>query len=284
MKRMKKASGFTLIEMLVVIGILVILTSMVLPKLDRVILKSNKAVAGNTAAEVSRYVQTYRIQHNYYPDNWDSLMGGTTGTSISTLWTGPAGGKGPGLEPQTTGALAGSPAKLTTTTLGADADGNHYVRSLTRMGITTVVQNIGTGYDIPGNAYQGVLTPIDGSTVLATVRNADNDNGTPTDTSDDITADDDAKGIVNQIYKITTGIIPPGNKLIVFGFGPKNDAIGDVMQETPYYPNTDPNQYYHRYLVIFEAHADGSRAELKMVTGADGDRIIEEIGDYYQKL
>src|SRR5690349_3585044 len=109
MQKNIRSRGFTLIELLVVVAILVILAGTVLPKLDRVQLKANKGVAGNNAAGVSRYIQTYRIMHNVYPNHFDSLLTGPSGTLWST-----SSGLGPELEPQTTGALPGSPHKLTT--------------------------------------------------------------------------------------------------------------------------------------------------------------------------
>ena len=264
------ARGFTLIEMLVVVSILVILTGAILPKLDVVQLKVNKGVAANNMGGVSRYVQTYRVMHNIYPDHWDSLMGGTTGSDPTSLWAGPAGGLGPGLEPQTTGALAGSPHKLTTTTLTESAT-VHELRSLTRLGIVTIEQLGGTTGDIPGNLYNQDQLLAAGSTV-ATINDAD----------------PDGQNIISQIYKLGGTSTSPvgypatvGEKLVVFGFGPKNSTIQDVLQECPWYPNTDPNKYYHRFLCIFRVFQDGTRCQLAMVTGADGDRIDEEIGDYY---
>jgi prepilin-type N-terminal cleavage/methylation domain-containing protein len=263
-----KKRGFTLIELLVVVALLVILAGTILPKLDRVQLKANKGVAANNAGGVSRYIQTYRVMHNLYPDRWDSLltsgsgglwMDNTPATDATTV---------PQLEPQLTGAIAGGPTKLTTLTLTLDEQ----IRSLARMGIGNVLDLDGLSTGIPGNRFTQVRALAVGDKV-ATINGADGD----------------GQAIIDNIYPEnrlstgTPGTIPSGKRLVVFGFGPGNAAIGDIVQECPFYSNTDPALYYHRFLAVFEISDGGSRAELKAVLGADGDRIDEEINDYYEK-
>jgi prepilin-type N-terminal cleavage/methylation domain-containing protein len=273
MKGNRRNAGFTLIEMLVVVAILVILAGTVLPKLDRVQLKQNKGVAANTAAGVSRYVQTYRIMHNVYPDRWDSLLDGSGNLWTASVTPSPL----PQLDPQLTGSLPGGPTKLKTTTLVENAT-THEVRSLARMGIVNLLDLDGASTDIPGNRFTQTRTLANAAKVA--ILNWDSVAGT---------GDDDAKALIDHIYPEnktsggTSGAVPSGKKLVVFGFGPTNQAIGDVLQECPFYSNTDPTTYYHRYLAIFEVSSGGSRAELKAVVGADADRIDEEINDYFEK-
>ncbi|HLX61103.1 MAG TPA: prepilin-type N-terminal cleavage/methylation domain-containing protein [Planctomycetota bacterium] len=259
-------SGFTLIEMLTVVAILVVLAGLILPKLDREQLRANKGVAANNMASAASYIRLYYVRHNIYPDRWDSLL-----TGSGSLWTPGAPGSGvQGLDPQLTGGPpTGSPNKLTTTTLTEDS-ATHEVRSLARMGITTFLSQ--GSASVPGDAFNVAATLADGSKV-ATIN----------------VSDADGMAIIDSIYpenKLSTGTsgsIPAGNKLVVVGFGPINTAIGDVLQECPTYANTDHTQYYDRFLAIFETHADGSRAELKKVVGGDGDLLSDEVGDYYQK-
>src|SRR5262245_66218054 len=103
-KRIARASaGFTLIEVLVVVAILVILAGFILPKLDRAQLKANKGVAAANMGGVSRYIQTYRVMHNFYPDRWDSLLSdeATAGTFVLKVPGAPGGAAG--LDPQLVG-------------------------------------------------------------------------------------------------------------------------------------------------------------------------------------
>src|SRR5262245_33339820 len=142
--RKRGQKGFTLIEMLVVVAILVILAGFILPKLDRVQLKANKGVAAANMSGVSRYIQTYRILHNVYPDRWDSLL---DGTALKQATLNPPA---PGIDPQLTNGwtdLAVEPHKLTTMTIPGDGA----LRSLTRMGITTVLDWDTAGSQLPGD-------------------------------------------------------------------------------------------------------------------------------------
>jgi len=259
-------AGFTLIELLVVVAILVILAGLILPKLDRIQLKANKGVAASNIHDVSRYIQTYRVMHNFYPDKWDSLM-----DTSSTLWTAPTL-DAQGLEPQLVGGpIPASPHKLTVSPTGF-TDGE--IRSLSRLGIGTLLDLNGDPSALPGNRFtQQRPLAIGGN--FATLNPADGD----------------AVAIINHIYpqnKLTgtpagvSGAIPSGKRLLVVGVGPNNAMIGDVIQDTPFYSNTDPAKYYHRFLAIFEISDGGSRAELKAVVGADADRLDEEINDFYE--
>lgn len=296
--RRSAVAGFTLIEMLVVVAIMVVLSGYVLAKLDRAQLKSNKGVAASNMGGVSRYIQTYRVMHNAYPDRWDSLV-----TPAGALVAPGAPGGAPGIDPQLTGGPpAGSPAKLSTTTLSLLE-----ARSLTRLNIGTVLDWDAAADSAPGDRFRLARLLID-------------DAGTPGDPTDDTptgipvatlnwtptgavgpgvgnatgtgggTGEGDAAAIIDHIYpgnKVIPGpgegAIPAGKKLVVFGFGPANQAIGDVLQECPTYANTDPTQYYNRNLAIFEVDDGGSRAELKAVVGGDADRIDEEVADFYEK-
>lgn len=262
-RRTRSTSGFTLIEMLVVVAILVILAGFILPKLDRAQLKANKGVAAANLGGVSRYIQTFRILHNRYPDGWDSLYD-RTGAAMPSIEQGTS--TDIGLEPQLTGPSP-NPEKLVAspTTLVAGE-----LRSLNRLGIGTVYDWDASESNHPGNNFNQSHTLAVGDTVVEV--NA---------------ADGDGAAIIDHIYpqnvvNSTPGAIPSGKRLIAFGFGPLNECIGDVLQECPTYSNTDPTKYYNRNIAIFEIDDGGSRCELKAVVGADADRIDEEINDFYE--
>jgi len=258
-RRVAKSAGFTLIELVVVVGILVALAGIVLPKLDIYQLKANKGIAAANIGGVSRYVQTFRITHNVYPDNFDSLL-----TNTGVLWAPGAPGTTPGIDPQLVGGPpAGSPTKLTTTTIVGDE-----LRSLTRMGITTILDvDPTTGGGIPGDRFDIPRTLAAGE-IVATLNSGPG-------------GDDDANGIVDRFYPQGGGV-PAGKKIVVFGFGPRNLCIGDVLQEAPFYSNTDARQYYNRFLCCFEVDSGGSRARFLGALGADADRMDEEINDYFE--
>jgi len=265
-----KKKGFTLLELVVVIGILAILTGLLLPKFDVFKLKANKAVAASNMTDISRIIQTYYVQNSVYPDNWDSLLAGTA------LWSA-ATSTDVGLEPQLTGSPgSANPTKLITTTLD---DGD--ARSLQRIGINNVYDLTGTPTEKPNDQFTTTRAIISGGTFATLNIGAPGAPG----------GDEDANAIVAHIYPALQPAVvdnangpevPAGKKLIVLGFGSRNSAVGNIVMEVPFYPNTDVTKYYSRFLAVFEV-GGGSRAELKAVLGADGDPIFDEMGDFFER-
>ena len=256
--------GFTLLELVVVVGILVILAGLVLPSLDLFKQKANKAASASNMADLSRVIQQFYAQNAAYPDRWDSLMDGTG----NAFWAASYDANQnllPGLDSELTGGpVPGSPTKLMTTTLDAS-----YLRSLTRMGITTVLDAGGSSStDFPTDCF---ITPrvLAGGATVATVN----------------PADDDGKAIINHLYpqqaNSAAPVVPTGKILVVMGIGPRNTMMGAAVQEIPIYPNRDPTKEYARFLAVFEASNDGTPALLKTVLGADGDTIGSETAEYY---
>ncbi len=269
LRRRSRVQGFTLLELVVVVAVLVILAGILLPKFDLFKLKANKGVAASNMTDVSRIIQTFYAQNAVYPDNWDSLMLPGTGVTGGPLWdTTNASTDGDQLEPQLVGGppAAASPHKLV---LGAPLVPGE-ARSLARIGITTVLDLDSTSTALPNDRFTLTNTrAIDTGTVLAALS----------------TTDPDAIAITTHIYPniLPAGNTPPGKRLVVFGFGSHSTAIGNLVQEVPFYPNTDVTKYYSRFLAIFEVDDGGGRANLMAVVGADGDQIGDEIADYYER-
>ncbi len=246
--RRRRSAGFTLIELIVVMAVLTVLAGLVLPKLDVFKLKANKASAASNIHGVNRFVAAYKVQHDLFPDRWDSLLDDTATGLFSEL------------DPQCLGSLPGNPTKLTTTTI----DGEGELRSLNRVGITTVFDHATGGF--PGDsASAGPRLLQDGDT-LATIN----------------AADGDGVAILQHFYP-TTGVPDAGHKVVVFGLGPRNQMNGDVLHAAPFYANTDQVSYYNRFLVAFDVDNGGGRAKLLGTLGADGDTIDAEIIDFYEE-
>jgi len=251
--RPSAARGFTLIELVVVIAILTVLAGLILPKLDVFKLKANKASAASNIAGVTRFVESYKVQKDVFPDNWDSLLDSTTQTTLFSQ-----------LDPQLIGPAAsgipGSPTKLTTTTIGTEDE----LRSLVRVGITSMLDHSAGGF--PGNSATSAPRVLAIGATYATIN----------------AADSDGQAILAAFYPKTNGVVPANKKIAVFGFGPRNDATGQVVYTAPFYANTDQTKYYNRFLVAFEVDTGGSRARMLGSLGADADRIEEEIQDFYE--
>ena len=267
--RSRAREGFTLLELVIVVGVLVILAGLVLPNLDLFKQKANKAASATNMADLSRTIQQFYAQYAAYPDRWDSLMGNTG----STLWAASYDTNHNlqlGLDSELTGGpIPGSPTKLTLDTIANDGE----LRSLTRMGITTVLDVAATptsASDFPTDCFTVPRALATGAKV-ATIN----------------PADDDGKAIINHLYPQQTDsanpVVPTGKHLVVLGIGPRNTMMGTAVQEIPIYPNRDATLEYARFLAVFEASEDGSPAHLKTVLGADGDTINSETNEYYQK-
>lgn len=292
-----RRAGFTLIEMIVVITILVILTGMIVARLDVFEMKANKAVSAASMADVARFLQTYRTVTTTYPDGWDSLVVTGTGTLPKSNVTGAASGSGasaipantPGVHGELTGGppFAGSPVQLATRTLSTNE-----VQSLGRMGISTLYDfpAVASWNDLPGNMAT-VVRPIDTTQRVATLNYALLATASPAPATNVDAAASDAKAlsVLNHIYPGPNGPIVPANKsLVVFGLGRFNQMVGSgnqnsLMAEAPFYPNQNQTLLYNRYLVVFEVDAQGSRARQVAVLGSDGDPLTDEVADFYQQ-
>lgn len=84
-----KRQGFTLVELIVVLMILVGLAAVLIPAVTDMVARTNASTRSANIAEVSNAIQRYEAQYLSYPDNLDSLMSDvTTPTVLDTLETG----------------------------------------------------------------------------------------------------------------------------------------------------------------------------------------------------
>lgn len=245
--RRLRSAGFTLVELVVVMAVLTVLAGLVLPKLDVFKLKANKAAAASNIHGVDRFVTTFKVQHDVFPDRFDSLLDSTAPTQLF-----------PELDPQLLGSGAGNPTKLTTDTIDDDSQ----LRSLVRVGITSVLDHTAGGF--PGDSGDTLRALSVGDTI-ATIN----------------AADGDGQSIIDQFYPEGGGV-PAGKKIVVFGLGPRSEMIGETLTTAPFYANTEQTAYYNRFLICFEMDTGGGRARLLGSLGSDGDTLNEEIRDFYE--
>ena len=246
--------GFTLIELVVVIAVLAILSTLVLPKLDLFKLKAGKAVAAADMADVTRYVEGYRISKDLFPNNWDSLLDSVATTQLYAHLH-------PNLLGPAASGIPGSPQKLMLATIGTDLE----LRSLNSVGITAVHDHdIGMAYPSDSAANTGVRTLHVGDS-YATLN----------------ALDPAAQETLANLYPQTGGVVPSGKTVAILGLGPSNGIVGSQLHDAPTYPNADHVTIYCRFLCAFEISADGKEARLLGTLGADGDPLEGEIADYY---
>lgn len=284
-----RVRAFTLIELLMVLAILVILAGGVIAKLDVLQLRANKGVSASDMGGISRVMQAYVVANNHYPDGYDSLIDPSGPELWGEGYTG-APSAYVGLEPQCVAGPGTTHQKLRALDLNTLATGvpASAINSLTRMGITSLYDlNAASGF--PSNAFGGTARALTATAttnfvaVINSTRNGVDYDGT----TDLITSggDGDADDIMNSFYPQTNGISPAGTFVVVFGLGRNSTLIGrsGLLQNAPLYANSgDRNRFYARDLVCFEVSAGGSRARFLGALGADGDRLDEEIAEYYE--
>jgi prepilin-type N-terminal cleavage/methylation domain-containing protein len=273
--KQRKSSGFTLIELVAVMAILVVLAGLIIPRIDSLQTKANKSAAASNMHATARSIMLFKAMHNSYPNPWDSMLD----ASGTNLFKAPDA-QGPGLEPQLTGGYgttvgSGFPKKLKVipiTQIMAD--------SMSRTGITTVLDRNAASTGIPGDQYKGGASRDVGG--LGNIAAIDETDG-------------DGEGIWRQAFPGKTdaeiglgGSPAPGSliakgDLIALGVGPSNEMIGDAILNVPSYANIDPAKFYNRLIAIFYVRKDtAKRAFLRGVLGADGDNMQDEIADFYE--
>lgn len=266
MKKLR-SRGLTLIELIVVVAILAVLAMIIIPKLDGLQNNANHAAAAASVSDTTRYLQTWRITKQAYPDGWDSL---TDGSAIWSVYN-PANKTASGTPPYGKGLHS------------AFATGGKFKEdSLTPDEVTAL-------------RTAGIITMYDvNSDLLATKRPGDvftknrELSGTPkavfvNDTSNS------GKTIIDRIYRQnqrvsgggTPGVVPNGRRLLALGLGPMNDMVGKLTMEAPSYANVDSSLVYNRNIVLFEVGGTG-KVMFKAVVAADGD-LLDDLTTYINR-
>lgn len=84
----KNRAGFTLVELIVVLMILVGLAAILIPAVTDMVARTNASSSVANISEVANSVQRYETQYLSYPNNLDSLMTDLVGTDLDTLSAG----------------------------------------------------------------------------------------------------------------------------------------------------------------------------------------------------
>lgn len=80
-------TGFTLVELIVVLMILAGLAAILIPAVTEMVARTNASTSSSNISEIAGSIQRYETQFLSYPDNLDSLMTDLTGTDLDTLPT-----------------------------------------------------------------------------------------------------------------------------------------------------------------------------------------------------
>lgn len=251
-----RRAAFTLIELVVVLLILAAIAGLVIPQIGMLGRTTDMAVSAKTQADIASNVQLFFVLQKRYPQGLDSLLvGGTTiysadtsNADTQTIGLPYGGADGTRLQAQL------APATLTPITGTASLSNPDYFRSLTRSGFDWVYDH-DTGVinsNNSGTTFRGLVADANGtgnaapaSVVVAELT------GAP------------------LLAKLVPQGLKAGERVVAFGFGPKNTAIGKTSTTSPTYPGAD-GKYYGRYVVYFKLYATGERATLVGVTDSYG--------------
>ena len=291
--RLKDQSGFTMLELLVVVAILAIIAGGLMVAYDGLETKSAKAEASHAIAGVDGAVRNFTSLRGTAPDNLDSMLAATPvdGTQSPLTITG-----GADIASMSSSLLG----KTTATALTAARRSTLNKAGITKLRYIDVAGNVDT-------CAPCVLTTLAADATAASVGNiskADIPNRlfdvpregtgknrgrgyshTLLDTDMVQVWDAGAGGINNlKVGAAATDV------LIAFGLGNNSTittvddtAVGDAhLSQAPIYPDVKKNEY-GRYVLLYNVGPSGSeftKARLQGVVDSKGDFLDEELAEY----
>ena len=237
--------GFTLIELLVVLVIVAALAALVVPNIGQYGRSADMAVSAKSQADIANQAQLFFVTQKRFPQGLDSLLDTTGAIYSSDTTSGDTQTRG---LPYSGADGTRLQAQLTAVTL-ANATGAEYLRSLQRSGFDWV--------------YDHDTTVVNSNLSNTTLRGLTAVDATVSPSGAALTADPDVAEVTGTylIGKLVPGGLRTGERLVAFGFGQKNTAIGKFTTTTPLYPGADKT-YYGRYILYFKIYASGERATL----------------------
>ncbi len=270
----RRRSGFSLLELVVVIAILAALAGLVINKIDWVRRQATMAIGADTCGEVANNIQQYLTLTSQLPNGMDSLI--NTSGSLSARLIGST---------DNVGNLAGPSAQLTISAVsGTGTDKS--LNSLVRMGMSFVndlndsatnASSSGTSARAISNDYPagsaGGAVSASASANLAVVK-------TGTTIWNAVYPTNVWSGATSTSTSMTIDSNGTQATLVALGVGPGNSMNGTTMVTPPMYPGPDSNLFYYRYVGIFAVYSDGRRAQLKTVVEPFGRTIDGEMSNY----
>ncbi len=228
-------SGFTILELVIVLTVLAVLAGLVLSLLPNLLTRTHYALGADTIAELNKTWQRSHALNVRYPDVYDSLLNSDGAT-----------------------AFTHSPEALldqaTVETLEEDE-----VDALAMIGIRSVVHAAAGATNTYDYApFGATATPLaDGSSVV-TLNLAEH------------LADGNALNLKRHLVRASDGTFTDNSantRYVIFGIGPNCSAVGTgkLIQDAPVHfaaeDANSPTASYQRYLVVFSIVNDGGDYE-----------------------
>lgn len=242
--------GFTLIELLVVIVIIAALAALIVPNVGMFGRSTDMAVSAKSQSDVANNVQQFFVLQKRYPQGMDSLMDTTGAIYASDTTNGDTQTRG---LPYSGADGTRLQAQLVAASL-TNATGAEYARSLTRGGLDWVYDHDTAviNSNASNTTFRGIVADANGT-------------GNTAPTSINVA---EVTGSY-MIGKLAPAGLKAGQRIVAFGYGQKNTAIGKTSTTCPLYPGADKT-YYGRYIVYLMIYASGERASLIGVSDAYG--------------
>lgn len=295
LRRGRKPSGFTLLELVIVLVVLVALAALVIPMLGWVRKQAEYATGASGAAEAMNNLELYRSSTGKYPDRFDSLITSsgelyTTTSSGTTVWP------SPDIQLDDIAEVApgtgGIPMAYITYYLTNDGSLTSFVNHNTAASST---------YSGPNTSTEGgQIYTVGGEITPAVV----DDNGTPEDETDDVETTPAVLQNVAVVKRTATGTtgalvrliraaypnqadgtnvsIPAGHELIAVGIGGRNSAVGTTMSSPPQYAGAEAGKY-GRFIAFFDVGPGATgrgQVQLKLVTDPTFTTIAQTTDRY----
>lgn len=263
-----RRAGMTLLELVVVLGVLALLGALVVPKIAGLVERSRSSTQAYSTADINRQLEVFSGMNNKYPDGWDTLLDSTGAALYSAL--------------NANLTLSGNPI-LTTASLSTEQ-----VKSLSDAGI--------------GHAFLHTTTTAGPSFSGVDRRHY----GTAGSTGHDGTANISTAAVINEagtrglnILVNDFGLNPNksatdttytrlnANVYVALGLGFKSTIVQSQLTEAPILENKDSPTKYSRAIAVFEVPNAPSEsgtiltpARLVGVIGPDGRTKGMAISDY----
>ena len=210
--------ALTLVELVVVLAILVVLSSLIVPLIQGLGFQTNAATNATVIDDVNRAMRAYAVRTDKQPNQWDSLLG-TTGSRYTKLRDELSSYRNP-----TTQTIVDL---LQVTTLTAAQ-----VKSLNDVGI----------YDVRDANESSAVAPSSNNELVRKLVNGGN---VITLTLDGISA-------LGGEFQSSHATAEEPNELVVFGLGSNVTVQGATMMQIPLIQNSDPANHYARVLCVYQ--------------------------------
>jgi prepilin-type N-terminal cleavage/methylation domain-containing protein len=267
--RVRRNSGFTLIELVVVLLILAVLAGLVVPLVGWIRRSANYASGANNQSTLMANLELYRTTFGNanYPDRMDSLLTSAVAPAL----------------PVVPSYFSADLAGMITPGPFATADEFASINNSGR-GLKTVMDHEDPiSAAIEGNPGNTGILPRD-IAFSPTPHNMAFLN-TTTATGASLTN-------VNQLLTAlgyvsgTTPTLPTDIRLVLVGVGPSNTAIGRTMQSVPFDTNVDTSETYNRFIAVYTVYSprEGRRSQLKAILCPRGRVVNRNLSEFHQSV